>query len=99
MPLRTDGAKCRSCKAPIAWVKMIGTGKSNPIDPEPSPKGNVVITEDGQGCAVNASEADRLRTEEGCSLYLSHFATCKDAKAFKKPAVKQPTFDEVGEGD
>jgi hypothetical protein len=96
MSLRTDGAKCRSCKAPIAWVLMMGSGKSNPLDPEPSPKGNVVVSKDGQACAVSASEADRLRTEEGASLYLSHFATCPQAKQFKRPAVKQPSFDDMG---
>ncbi len=89
MPLRTD-SRCRSCHAPIAWVKMAGTGKSNPLDPEPSPKGNIVVSDLG-AAAVGVSEADRLRAE-GYSLYLSHFATCPNAKSHKKPAV-QPVMD------
>ena len=97
MSLRTDGAKCRSCKAPIAWVTMAGTGKSNPLDPEPSPKGNVVV-QAGVGSAVGVNDADQLRTE-GYSLYLSHFATCPNSRSHRKAEVKQPTFDDLGEGD
>lgn len=98
MSLRTDGAKCRSCHAPIAWVTMAGSNKANPLDPEPSPKGNILVAANYTAQAMPVNECDRLRAE-GYSLYLSHFATCVNSKSHRKPAVKQPTFDDVGQGD
>lgn len=70
---------CKSCKAPIRWVLM-DSGKRNPLDPEPSAKGNVVL--DGEshlgetrGVVLTGDELEHARAQRQ-ALYLSHFATC-----------------------
>lgn len=55
-------SKCRSCQAPIRWIRT-AVGKPMPLDFAPSPNGNV--RHDGE-------------------MYTSHFATCPDAKRWRK---------------
>lgn len=64
---------CRSCDAPIRFVKTLA-GKSIPLDAEPSPSGNVTLEEvDGHTVAlVHHAGADAILGER----YTSHFATC-----------------------
>lgn len=70
---------CRSCRAPIRWVRMSSSGKMNPLDAQPSEQGSVRIGENETGTVV--PKEDRV---EGEPLYLSHFATCPNAKTFRK---------------
>lgn len=77
-------AECRSCHAPVQWVTMEGSGKSNPLDPEPVENGNVEVYtgEDGQLMGrIVTDTADRLFTPP---LHLSHFVSCPDAKRWKR---------------
>jgi hypothetical protein len=75
--------KCRSCGASLLWVIMRGTGRANPLNPEPSPNGNIVLTDrvatNGSPIATAAAapNSDQVR-------YVSHFATCPKAKSFRK---------------
>lgn len=79
--------KCRSCQADILWVVMAKTGKKNPLDFEPSDKGNVFINERGKGIALTATGKAEIELRFGkVDLRLSHFATCPNAKQHKKPA-------------
>lgn len=83
-----DGQKpCRSCGAPMVFVKTI-FGKRIPLDVEPNmEKGNVVVA---NGVAIYISgpkregEARVVAERVGLRLYTSHFATCPDAAEHRK---------------
>ena len=80
--------KCRSCGKPIIWVTMVASGKKNPLDSLPTPKGNVVLVPEGNGDTarvLNAEELKAAQAKEANYLYLSHFATCSQAKQHRKP--------------
>ena len=82
--------KCRSCAAPILFAKLVGDndGRANPIDAEPSERGNIRLFGDGRYVVLNRDEADRYRLA-GTPLYVSHFATCPSAGKYRVPrAVK-----------
>jgi hypothetical protein len=74
--------ECSSCGAPIRWAKTI-KGVGIPLDPEPSPRGNVVISEEGAALVYNSPGAVAARYE-GEPRYLSHFATCPNADQHRK---------------
>lgn len=74
--------KCRSCQRPIIWVKMEKSGKSNPLDAQPGPGGNVAINVDG---TARVLAKDEIAVTDPMSRYVSHFVTCRDAKKFRKP--------------
>ena len=61
---------------------MVGTGRPNPLDPEPIVQGNVQIAEDGRGVPLSKSDAAAARAR-GDTLYLSHFATCPDRQQWR----------------
>lgn len=80
------------CGASIRWVSL--NGRPHPINPEPSPKGTLGIIEHEvadpgfyePAIAVNLSKVRRA-TWQG-DLYVSHFATCPQAEAFRARGVK-----------
>lgn len=74
---------CRSCKAKIFFAPT-PAGKSVPLDALPAGNGNYEIDEDGIARALTKERRDEL--EKGTPLYISHFATCPDAKRYKKGA-------------
>jgi hypothetical protein len=67
---------CRSCQAPIRW-EMTDSGKRIPLDPEPVENGNLRF-DDHVHVIVTAYADDPM------PRYLSHFATCRDADAWRK---------------
>lgn len=82
---------CRSCKAPVLWVTMIGSGKPNPLDPAPDPKGNILVVAGAKrqrlGLMVTSLRDDDVRVAAeaaGASRYLSHFATCPDREHHRR---------------
>lgn len=70
---------CRSCGAEIRWVEMEGSGKRMPIDPAPSPRGNVEVFDN-----VNARVVAGPDLLVGVNYYTSHFATCPQAAKHRK---------------
>jgi hypothetical protein len=71
---------CKSCSAPVRWVKT-STGKSMPIDSQPALNGNLVLHPDGENVHVaTASDPPGRR-------FLSHFATCINAAQHRKPSA------------
>ena len=64
-------SKCRSCGAEIEWA-VTAAGKRMPLEPATT-KANIVI-ERGVARVV----------EPGQGHYLSHHATCKDAKQWRR---------------
>ena len=77
-----DVAHCRSCNARIIWTKG-STGRANPVDAEPSEKGNIQILAEGTAVYLKADEAEAAR-QRGEKLHLSHFATCPNAAKHRK---------------
>lgn len=69
--------KCRSCEAEILWVTT-RTGKSMPLDVEPSPKGNMVLV---AGKTWVATDEDRRLKRP---TFTSHFATCPEADQWRR---------------
>jgi hypothetical protein len=61
---------------------MAASGKKNPLDPDPTPDGNILIT--GDEATVLKGEALGQARKDGLDLYLSHFATCPQRMSFKK---------------
>jgi DNA repair protein RadD len=70
---------CRSCGARILWCVAVATGRPIPVDPDPSPRGNIAVT---------GGEARVLKGEEFGShhgpLHTSHFATCPEAARHRR---------------
>lgn len=71
---------CRSCGAPILFVTMQKTGKTMPLDAEPSEHGNILLS-NGQGVVVKNPADARACGEK---TYLSHFATCPNSVRHRK---------------
>lgn len=72
---------CRACGAPMIWTVTAINGKAIPLDAEPVPEGNIVIID---GRAVVTTEPAAV----GELRYVSHFATCPEAKRFRKGAKR-----------
>jgi hypothetical protein len=88
----TARARCSSCGAPIAWVKMIDSRKANPMNPNADPERGNVAVKNNMGRTLKKAELEQARAE-GTVLYLSHFATCPNGKSHKK--AKQPAKAEA----
>jgi len=69
--LRVD--KCRSCGAPVYWLKNDRTRQWAPIDVEVNPKGNVII-ENGLYVVVS-----HPRVVADSERHMNHFVTCPSA--------------------
>lgn len=78
---------CKSCGQPIVWCRT-DTGKRMPVDPEPSPEGNLVLI---AGELPTTRSVSRGGHQPGEPLYVSHFKTCPHASAHrKKTSPKKP---------
>jgi hypothetical protein len=81
--------RCKTCKAPIHFVTSTN-GRRIPCDPGvvvvvPGSGPDVVVAQDGRVVrgTLDTSEA---RPEGAVVGYVSHFATCPDAKAHRRKA-------------
>jgi hypothetical protein len=78
---------CSTCGNEIIWART-ETGKRMPIDPTPSPDGNLVLSRGEMLPTVRPVSRISDRAP-GTPLYKSHFATCKQASQHRaKPAQK-----------
>jgi len=75
--------RCRSCKAPIIWVKT-EKGLRMPVDPEPVSNGNLLLRQRLYHIplALYISKANKPSPEE--KRYVSHFATCPEAEKHRR---------------
>ena len=72
---------CRSCGAKIIWTKTT-RGAHMPVDVEPSPRGNLALTRDGDTVySYGTTDADLASKRP---LYLSHFATCPQRELWRE---------------
>jgi len=67
------------------WAETT-TGKRMPVDAEPSVNGNVELIEDAGGTTALVLRNDEVEAarRRGAMLYLSHFATCPNAKRHRR---------------
>lgn len=77
----TDQGTCRSCGAPILWVRMAKSGKANPLDPIPHPTGNVVLDDGGRAHYLKRGQERFIAPSE---RYVSHFSTCPNARQHRR---------------
>lgn len=87
----TGKGKTRGCGQPIEWVVTEATGSPMPIDAEPVEGGNLIkldsTLDDGTAIVHYLTKAERagetlfaIPTDR----YVSHFATCPNAKRFRR---------------
>ena len=74
-------AHCRSCNAPIYWLKHHETGKLAPICAEPSENGNLIVDLDAGTYAVSPKN---LYVQDDRRRHLNHFADCPNASTHHK---------------
>jgi hypothetical protein len=74
--LREDG-KCRSCGAPIKWVKT-QRGKKMPVDTRPAPAGVDAFELMGAVETLAFYVSEKKRALHVGDVYRSHFQTCPD---------------------
>jgi hypothetical protein len=76
---------CRSCGAPILWATTAAGGKRIPLDPDPQPDGNLLLTYPSPGSAPLAVHVDPEQLALDDQLrYLTHFVTCPQADQHRK---------------
>lgn len=79
--------QCYSCGDDIVWTRGYESGKSMPVNPWRSKGGNVAVflelDDKGREVLLNRVIHKDERGEYG-DLHLSHFATCKHAKAHRR---------------
>ena len=70
---------CKSCAAPIYFAIVDKTRKRIPIDVTPVTNGNIIFVD---GFAHYVTMFDQVGEHD--PLFISHFATCKDADKWRK---------------
>lgn len=71
---------CRSCDAEIRWV-VSRAGRAMPIDAHPNGRGNLVLERHGVRWEAHVQKPAPF----GEQVFISHFATCPDADAYRRP--------------
>lgn len=78
---------CRSCGAEIVWT-VTDSGASMPLNPEPVEGGNIVfrpqVTLPGFGADPQVEYIAPADVTDPRPRYVSHFATCPDARSWSK---------------
>ena len=75
--------RCRACGAELAWALTEANHKPMPLDPKPSPEGNVALRRGEVAGSVVAlaevlagAELHQVRSADEVPLFVPHFATC-----------------------
>jgi hypothetical protein len=76
--------ECRSCGARIRWG-LTPKGKAVPVDWEPVAEGNLVLEVYETDLTVTVLPFRKGKHSEHGPRYVSHFATCPQAKAWRRP--------------
>lgn len=81
MPTGAEPGECRSCSAPVLWVRTVN-GHRMPLDPEPTDGGTMVP-------AAYRGEWRALRKHEPHAgpKYRSHFASCEHAAKHRRTSA------------
>lgn len=78
---KVQAGNCGSCRARIVWAKMERTGKAAPF--EPDPEGEWIINAGGVA-SFQGKAPEFMPVENIVPRYKSHFATCAQAKQWRK---------------
>lgn len=85
-------SRCKSCGAEIIWAAT-SQGKAMPVDAEPNPDGNVLVTKRSGMVPLatvmgrdKAGDMAELLADDLSSAHTSHFATCPHAAAHRRQA-------------
>jgi hypothetical protein len=70
-------SRCRSCHAPIRWIKMSTSATPNPINAEPSVDGTIRIEDNGRGTVLSPAGLVDAR-QAGETLWVAHWSVCPD---------------------
>lgn len=76
------GERCKSCNAEVIWAHL-PNDKRMPVDAQPVPTGNLVLVR--RGGRVHARGHNPEKDGVDCPRRVSHFATCPQAAAWRKP--------------
>lgn len=74
--------RCRTCNASVVRAISEATKKPSVIDANPSPDGNVELVAAELAVLYRIIPAEKR--EGRTNLHKSHFATCRDAGAWRK---------------
>jgi hypothetical protein len=77
-------ARCRTCHAPVEWAQTLKARKWIPLDPGLAEDGNLEIAHR----ASNGTPIVRLvplAERDGLELRRTHYATCPNADAHRRP--------------
>jgi hypothetical protein len=82
---REAAKRCRSCFAPIVWTRRRGGSrwggpKPMPVDYDQHEGGNIALYQDGTYEVVPQDAP----LPPGTTRHYSHFATCRDARSWRK---------------
>ena len=78
---------CKWCQAPVLWREHHRTRKPAPIDPQPTPDGNIRLA-GNEYAVLHEPDLEEAR-RDGERLHLNHWATCPDAPP-RRPAKATP---------
>lgn len=94
IPIGARLPKCAACRADIVWAetRQRKAGKPvlmpvlMPVDPDPSPRGNVMLHRLGDVwfAGVLGKNQAAGAIERGEKLHLSHLVTCADPERFRR---------------
>lgn len=89
-------SRCRWCRERVLWLANDKTGKLAPIDPVPSPDGNIRIDRAGSRYSVVTKEEMGLfeaQVDAAPTLYLNHWVTCASPTAKRLARARQSGHD------
>lgn len=69
-----SASTCKGCYAPVWWVTTAAHGRAMPLDPDPTPDGNVTLNPDGR--AVVHGPGQLPLGVDPDEVYMPHHATC-----------------------
>lgn len=82
-PLQPEITNCRTCGAPVFWVRASATWKWFPCDAAHVPNGNVVLI-DHRTAKVMGPEEAAATAATSERTFQSHFRTCPQAAGWRR---------------
>lgn len=83
-PVPKPNARCRTCGQPVL-VATTAAGRSQPLNPEPDPAGNVALYRDGAGTWRARVPTPDVPAHPWEKTHMPHHATCPGPPAPKAP--------------
>lgn len=78
--------RCRTCNIAIVWARTT-TGKYIPVEPDPTPHGNLTLypmaDHPGRLAIVSTGSRRSALAAAGIPLYVSHFVSCPNSNEWR----------------